>query len=248
MRFRDRPLAFQVAALGGRGAAEPEEPVDPLAALDDDFLGGSTDITTRGWAINKPLANANTVVDTVAGTFTVAIVAGSTGATGSFWFNNSDGMLVYKDVAGDCEMTAEFTVQNAAGSGTPPASSYRLVGVAAHDPASVSLNRNYEHAALGVVNGTTQANEWKDTHASTSLFGGNSIGTWHAWIRLTRVGQLFTMSSSTDGIAFTDFHSRDRSVNGPAMPSTMRWGIMAYAVLALHDIRGVCHGVTFRTP
>lgn len=245
MRFRDRPLAFQVAALGG---GSPSAPVDPLAALDDDFLGGSTDITTRGWSIYKPAALANTVVDTTAGTFTVAIVAGSTGATGSFWFNNADGVLVYKDVDGDCEMTAELTLQNATGAGVPPSSSYRLVGVAAHDPASVSLNRNYEHVALGTVNAVPQSDEWKDTHASVSLFGGNSIGTWHAWVRLIRVGQVFTMQSSTDGVAFNTIRTRDRSVNGPAMPDVMRWGIMCYAVLASHDIRGICHGVTFRTP
>lgn len=245
-RILERSIAFQAAVLGG--SAGESAPVDPLAALSDDWLGGSADVATRGWGVTKPAALAGAVVDTVGGTMTLSIVAGSTGATGSFWFNNADGVHLWKEVDGDCQCTAEWTVQNAAGSGVPPSSSYRLVGIAAHDPASVSLNRNYEHAALGVVNGVPQCREWKDTHASTSLFGGDSIGTWHAWIRVTRVGQLFTMSSSLDGVSFSDFHTRNRSTNGPAMPDVMRWGPMCYAVLASHDIRGVCHGVTFATP
>ena len=60
--------------------------------------------------------------------------------------------------------------------------------------------------------------------------------------------QVFTLASSLDGETFNVIRTRDRSVNGPAMPSTMRWGLMVYAVLATHDIRGVYRDVTFRTP
>ncbi len=243
MRFRDRSLAFQVAALGGAAA-----PADPLSALDDNFIGGSSNMATRGWSTYKPAALAGAVVDTALGTMTLSIVAGSTGATGSFWFDNADGVLLYKDVTGNCQMTARITAQNAAGSGNPGTSSYRLAGIAAHDPASISGNRNYEHAAIGTVNGVAQSNEWKDTRASVSLFGGSSIASSTAWVRLTRVGQVFTMATSLDGVAFTDYHTINRATSGPSMPSTMRWGMMVYAVLASHDIRGVYRDIRFRTP
>lgn len=249
MGILDRSTAFRAVVLGsGRGG-----PTDPLAALDDSFTGGSTDIETRGWSIYKPAALANTTVDTGLGQFAVEIANGGGGAEGSFWFDLSDGVLVYKAVTGDCEMTARYSVQNTAGDGTPTETGFRLVGIAAHDP-DRSTVFNYEHAALGVTNGVGQSAEYKDTIDSDSGansgtlpgFGSVVAGSYDAWIRLTRVGDVWTMAYSLDDETYTTIHTANRTTN--PLPATLQWGLMCYAQPVTHDIRGICHGVTFRTP
>lgn len=235
-----------LASAGGGGG-----PVDPLAALSDTFESGSTDMATRGWTIYK--ATSISSITVASGRARFAIVQG--GFNGdpatSFWFNEFDGGLPYKEVDGDCDMRARITVWNSTFDGLPTQTQFRIAGIALHDPDRSSFF-NYTHVGGGVVNGA-YAVETKNTVNSASTFPAAAYSPTSPWdmdVRILRVGAGVTTHyrhepsvELADDTGWTQHQSYTR-----AFPTTCQWGLMVYANQAAHAIGCDYHEVQFRTP
>ncbi len=200
---------------------------DPLAALDDDFSGSSLDAK---WLIYKPLSTPGI---TVSGGFCrIPIIEGGTPpaptATDSFWFNANNGIHLYQNVSGDFDASVYAEARDVGDSGPCSLSDFKIVGLAAHDPANPPYN--YVHSGLG-SNGTGSLQaENKSTENSVSVFNYvvNASGT--AWLRLLRQGQVFTtMFGPTQAGPWTVLAIVDRAVSLPTMPNLLRLGLMTYS-------------------
>lgn len=245
----------QVAMLG----ASP--PVDPLAALSDDFESDEADVEDRGWLWHNESVVATQAI--AGGELNLDITEG--GGAGSFWFDGFEGMLLYKLVTGDADVRARIRVRNTAGDGTPAPDNFRLVVLAAHDPDRATV-LNYVHVGMGSTNEAGNSAEWKTTDDSVSTFGNNSssgLSPLELDFRLVRVGQVFTAyvrftgaePLSSDVGWGSAWQVMDRSSNlTPAraaavpMPDTLQWGIAVYSNQATHDVQGFVDEVRFATP
>lgn len=197
---------------------------------------GSLDPT---WGIYKPAAIANaTIANNVLG---LRPVQGGAGATGSLWFDDNDGILIYKLVTGNFTAILDCRSRNAAGTGAPPiaAGQWRLTGLAAHDPSEAPLPTgfNYVHVAYGSVNEdlTQLVCEWKNCVNSVSPYGNIAWPSGAGQLRISRTAQVFdlyTRLTPQDG--WTLVNSLDRAAN--PLPATLRVGMMAYASVAGSDI------------
>lgn len=221
--------------------------MDPLAALSDGFPGDTLD---PKWTLYEGDGEATlTVAD---GELGFQIDAGSTG--GSFWYQDEQGCLLYQEVDGDFEAIATLRIRNAADSGLPPVTQFRLAGIAAHDPDRATV-LNYVHVALGAAGEADLRAEHKSTVDSVSEPGGGSSPGYSSisWpsgegqIRLLREGQTFTCSVRADVLdAWTDIEVVDRTA--APMPDVLQVGPIVYAADSTHNIRGYFDSITFTTP
>lgn len=120
---------------------------------------------------------------------------------GPLWFSGFEGMLVYKLIDGDFDVVAWLRLSNDADNALPTISGYKVAGLQAHDPTRPDFN--YVHVGLGVLSPdhADLRAEWKTTVDSQSDSGALATGEFDSisWpsgegqIRLTRVGDVFTM-------------------------------------------------------
>lgn len=205
-----------------------------LAGLDDNF---QENFVSPRWTMRKPAATQGATV--WGGFLRLPILGGGTGANRSFWFDNDDGILLYQSVTGDFDAQAYCEARNAADTAAAPVTNFQIVGLACHDPAEAPGTYNYVHVGLG-SNGTASLQvEFKTTNNSVSTFTYTPLVSGSAWIRLVRIGQVFTTywrTSTSNPWTLRD--SVDRSAIGPAMPNTLQLGLMTYANVAVSDILG----------
>lgn len=221
---------------------------DPLGALTDGFGGTSLD---PKWTLFEGSGDATTEV--TAGVLRLSIAAG--GLAGSFWYDANLGVLLFQLVDGDFDVTANIRIYDAARSGLPPTTQFRLAGLAAHDPDRGGGVLNYVHVALGSAAEATLRCEWKTTVNSESDSGVIATGQYGsiAWptgtgqIRLTRIGQVFTAYvRATSSDAWTLVQEMDRAA--APMPDVLQVGLMIYSNLEAHDISADYDSVVFATP
>jgi hypothetical protein len=112
----------------------------------------------------------------------------------ALWYNNNQGVLVYKLVTGDFKATSTVHVRNAPGSTMPPTQGIELGGVMARDPASSQGGRgeNYVVIEVGFGEQGHLAIEHKSTIENVSVFDESPFGA-DAELRLCRVGASFTL-------------------------------------------------------
>lgn len=233
-----------VARFGAAGAPY----VDPLSALDDSFQGNTLN---PKWLLYKPDATPGI---TVGGGFCRApIVEGGTppvpSTSDSFWFNANNGILLYQLCPGNFDARVYAEARDVGDSGPCTTSDFKIVGLAAHDPANPPFN--YVHVGLGSNNTAGLQAENKSTENSVSVFNylPNASGT--AWIRLLRIGQIFTtmFGPTVDG-PWTVLAVVDRSVALPQLPATIRLGLMTYSndTSPGGGVLGRFNNFTVRTP
>lgn len=212
---------------------------DPDTLLSERFSQPGS--LNTAWGIYKPAALADASIASLNGFLNVRPVQGGAGATGSLWFDDNDGILIYKLVTGNFTAILDCRSRNAAGTAAPPinAGQWRLTGLAAHDPAEAPLpvGFNYVHVAYGSVNEdlTQLVCEWKDCRASVSPYGNIAWPSGAGQLRITRTGQafdLYTRLTPQDG--WTLVRAIDRAA--APLPTTLRVGMMAYASVAGSDI------------
>jgi hypothetical protein len=220
-------------------AAEPG-----LSALSDDFNSGATDVEARGWSWYKESSVSTQSV--ASGRFRLGINAGGTTtvATGnsSFWFNTADGCLLYKEVDGDVDMRARITIWNSTFDGLPSNTSFRLGGIACHNPSRASNVFNYVHVGGGVVNGVYSF-ETKSTTNNVSTFPADAMATASPWIvdiRLVRAGSVLTSygrnAPGATALASNVGMTQLRQFTRADLPSTCQWGLMLYSNAVGHGI------------
>lgn len=200
---------------------------DPLAALNDAFSGSSLD---PKWSIYKPAATPGI---TVSGGFCrTPIVEGGTPpaptATDSFWFNANNGILLYQLCSGNFDARVYAEARDVGDSGPCTTSDFKIVGLAAHDPVNPPFN--YVHVGLGSNDTASLQAENKSTENSVSVFNYLPNASGAAWIRLLRIGQVFTtMFGPTSSGPWTTLAVVNRSVALPPLPTTVRLGLMTYS-------------------
>lgn len=234
MRRAER-IARIAAAAAGR---------DRLAGLSDGFDGSA--LRTQ-WTIFDPRAG---LTATVAGSeLGLQIAAGGVGQ--EFWYNAEIGPLIYVPVSGDFRAAMQIRVRNAANSGLPPVTQFRLAGLAAHDP-DRATNLDYVHVALGATAEATLRAEYKSTVASVSdPAGGTSPGfgsiAWasgEGWLFMSRAGQVFTLEVAATR---TGARSLVRAIDRAAapLPTLLHVGPMIYSNQASPDVRAFVGGIEF---
>lgn len=262
-RFRAAASAVWVATLRKSGSQ------DPLAFLSDDFESGTT-LTGNGWLIEDTTPSSTPSDAIVSGEADLTVGGGAT--SGSFWFNASDGALWYRTVDGPCDMRARVRVRNGADSGLPPATSFRVAGIAAHDPDRSTYE--YVHVGLGSTSIGVPAIEWKTTDNSDSAFAGLAAtltdGEMLYDLRIvrrasnTQIFDLYYRAGTSEALESdsgwtllvtvdrTDDTVPDRASTGGsaavAMPSSLRWGFIVYAAVPAHDLRMFVEECRFSTP
>src|SRR5690606_13166190 len=137
---------------------------------DFDYTGNPLD---HGWSfLNLVEGNTPTIFETVDGEFRFAPSVG--GPDGSSWYQRNDGQLLYRRLSGDAwRIEAKIRVLNAAGTGLPPTTQFRIGGIAVHDfsnwpssPSSDDSDRqadyNFIHGGFGAFNRASIQAEWKN--------------------------------------------------------------------------------------
>lgn len=212
---------------------------DPLASLSDTFSGAALDAK---WTVFEGDGTASIAVS--GGELNLTCNAGA--SADSFWFNGEQGILIHQSVTGNFDVIATLRIRNTADSGLPPATQFRIAGIAAHDP-DRATDLDYVHVGLGATAEADLRCEWKTTVASVSTFGSVSAPTGVGQIRLTRSGQLFTAYyRASAGDAWTTVQAMDRTA--AALPNTLQVGMMVYSNQFAHDIRGFYDSIVFSTP
>lgn len=195
------------------------------------------------FGIYKPAALADASVAALNGFLNVRPVQGGAGVTGSLWFDDNDGILIYKLVTGNFTAILDCIARDAAGTSAPPivAGQWRLTGLAAHDPAEAPLPTgfNYVHVAYGSVNEdlTQLVCEWKNCVNSVSPYGNIPWPTGRGQLRIDRTAQLFDLyTRSSPSAPWVTVNSINRAAN--PLPATLRVGMMAYSSAVASDISG----------
>lgn len=240
-------------------------PPNPFAGLSDDFDGDALD---PSWLFfNENLIADRSVAN---GELSVQITAG--GTNGSFWYNDNDGILIYKTITGPVDMRARVRVRNSANTGNPDTAPARVGGIAAHDPnrpPNPGASYNYVHTGLGRVdNSVTTVVEAKTTDLSLSTYvptqwplvgiplDGDLRIVRHAedlQIFETYVRSSTLPLSSDEGWELTMRINRADNTE-PArpdavpLPDTLQWGIMVYTNLDAVDVRMFVEQVLFSRP
>lgn len=94
------------------------------------------------------------------------VVQGNT--AGSFWFDNNEGAFIWTPVTGAFDARTRVRVRNSADTGNPPATAFRICGLAVHD--MDRTNYNYIHIGAGATSIGVNSVEWKTTDSN----GGSS--------------------------------------------------------------------------
>src|SRR5712692_3695286 len=157
MRDRLALLLFcGCACWSSTGPTTNHDGGDP-SVLSDTFDGAALD---SSWTVLHPEA----VAITVAGS---ALTLRLTGP--AFWFNASQGVLVYKSVTGNFKVTATVHARKASAPTMPPDPPVNLGGLMARNPASSS--ENYVFIVAG-HDPNSVAVETKNTTDSSSQYSG----------------------------------------------------------------------------
>lgn len=213
-----------------------------MAIRADGFLGSAL----RSWwapVSSDLLASGPTVASGY-----VDLPLSTGGASGSFWFGPNAGQLLPQLLTGDFDVAADLQALNEDGDDLPPATGdARLVVLAAHDPDRTTA-LNYVHRGIGRAPGGSEAgdgiiDEWKTTVDSVSTwdtFEAPNPSTARAWVRLRRVGAVFTSWTSTDGVTWGNEHSDTRA----DLPAELEVGIAVYSSASTADVRGRCFTVS----
>lgn len=242
---------------------------DALTLLSDDFSTGST-LTGNGWTIEDTGGAGSSPSDLItSGEADLTVANGGTG--GSFWYDGFDGVLWYKEITGAADMRARVRVRNAADTGVPPTSNFRVAGIQIADPDRTTME--YVHIGLGATAIGASAIEWKTTDASDSAFEGIAAtltgGELLYDIRIVRrdtnnqlidlyyrAGTATALEADTGWTLLTTVDRTDDTVPDRAtfggttavsLPSTLRWGMMVYASTGTHNIRMFVDEVQFRS-
>ena len=224
----------------------PPTPIDPLSALDDDFQGNSLN---PKWLIYKPAALAAATVG--GGYLLIEIVDGGPGPTGSFWFNDNDGVQIYQLVAGDFIAEIFLELRNAADSGPPPLADFNVGILQARDPSGAPLpvGFNYIHDGPAANATASYQNEDKSTAASVSTFDYVAEPVVAQWQQITRIGQTFSCAYKLNaGDPWIPRTVYDRSVMLPVMPNVLALGPGVYTNNVVGDVSVRCSFFTVRTP
>src|SRR5690606_12581970 len=202
---------------------------------DFDYTGSPLD---HGWSfLNLIEGNTPTIFETSDGEFRFAPSVG--GPDGSSWYQRNDGQLLYRRLSGDAwRIEAKIRVLNAAGTGLPPTTQFRIGGIAVHDfsnwpssPSSDDSDRqadyNFIHGGFGAFNRASIQAEWKNNVNGTTNTEAEDFPSGDGFIAIERSGQEFAIEVSGDGESWTPLQSIDRSSN--PMPETLNMGVMAYS-------------------
>lgn len=227
----------------GEFADAPPNYSEPLEALNDDFDDNTVD---PSWTVS---ADGATIVENANG---LVFFPPDGGGAGNSWGGAERGPVIYKAVTGDFRVTIDVQITNDAGDGLPPAQANRfhMGGVMVLDPRVDQVdaidcgigmwNNDYTFQTKTTVAGATTL------YASSALSGTGTTGvdtpeyeivpgggatSLSARLRISRVGQLFTVDVSYDG-GGTIAHDRayDRTAN--PMPAEILVGPMAYSAFA----------------
>lgn len=244
--------ALAAEALPSRVQGDGDEPVDDLAALDDDF-SGSDSLEDRGWLLHNPSFIATQTVS--GGELLLESTTG--GGAGAWWYSQpglrQQGSLAYKLVTGDFDARIRVRQRDAAGTGTPTGGvplEWRFAGLAIHDPAGLASGEgNYVHIALGGSPNGTNRGEWKVTDddggaSPQSTFDDEEVdGPLDYDIRTVKVDQLVELSyrpvssgeSLASDVGWTVLALIEKDTNSPprtggatpvAFPAEVAVGIM----------------------
>ena len=222
----------------------PDPPVDPLSIYSEFFDGPSLNPL---WQPYLPdLITLNTIVG---GQWRYGAFVG--GLAGSHWFNLRRGILYGPLITGDAIMLVTLRARNYAGDAQPPASDYRLVGGAVHDPDD--MEGNYTHEAIGRLvpeDGPGGRIEMKNNVNGVSdyftLPWDLDVVTELAFQFIDQICTLAARTSPSD--PFTVTRIIDRNVEGPPMPLVKWWGAHAYSDQAVTDTSATIDSVIFQTP
>ncbi len=206
-----------------------QEPVDPLAALSDDF---DAEVLDGRWqALNPQQVDVE-----VNGQLSMTAVGRS------LWFEGSTGPLLYQTVEGDFKVTSLVQTSRAQNPLEPPIHVVHLAGLIARDPAFED-GEDYVFIVVGFdVNDLSV--ETKSTDDSNSDFVGPSWPDGDAELRICRLGQTFTLLKRRPGaqqweVAAT--HER------PDMAQGLQVGPIIYANRNQSDLRATFDAVDFAT-
>lgn len=120
------------------------------------------------------------------------------GSGSTMWGTDNQYYFVHQPVSGDFQFTARITAQQAAGQGS--AGGNNIAGLMIAD----TLTRNARYAIIGCSGGDRAS--FRSHYNPNDTWGGsahNSAFRPPCWVRLTRVGSLFTSEVSTDGSTWT---------------------------------------------
>lgn len=145
------------------------------------------------------------------------------------WFNDDEGLFVYRTVSGDFTVHARVHASDLAG-GAPPPTDYRLGGLLVRQPGTASGNRNSAHVAVGAGTGATPvAAEDKTTVGSVSDFVLHPISaspTADGELRMRRRGNVISLFYRPIGSGAWQLL---RAHDHPEFPDTLQVGMMAYS-------------------
>jgi hypothetical protein len=147
--------------------------------------------TFRGWALSRSWSVLQPeLVRTRVGGGALSLELGGA----ALWFNDSMGVLVFKQVTGNFKATATVHTSSASARGAPPGPAIRLGGLMARDPASDSTHlQSYVHIVAGNGPSGVLAVEHKTTQNSTSVYEAPEWPSPDAQLRVCRVGSTFNL-------------------------------------------------------
>ena len=153
------------------------------------------------------------------------------GGLASIWFEDAEGVLVYRTVTGDFTATARVHARRP-GTSDPPSTPYRLGGLLARRPGAVSGARDSVHVALG-AGVTGPCAEDKTTQDSDSDFVLYPIASADGELRIRRRGASFELAYRALGVLpWTVLRTHLR----PDLPATLQVGMMAYSTPTPPDL------------
>lgn len=239
-------------------------PVDPLSLLSDTFDSGDLDMLDRGWTrvddTTTPAGDGRiTTLQKEATAYLMSIDAG--GGTGSLHLNDNRGVQWARQVDAalfGCECLV--TLRNAADSGNPPGTNYRLAGLIAHEAHGNALA---DHVSIcwGTGNGAFPRAFWAHTVAGSSGALGNTTPGFNVSATLTGASRYLRMlrdransdrwvlqHRASTGDAWTTIRDIQRAAVSTAMPDTVFVGPTVFSDQAAHDVAGRFDYVRFFTP
>jgi regulation of enolase protein 1 (concanavalin A-like superfamily) len=146
------------------------------------------------------------------------------GSGADIWANADEFRFVHQPASGDCEIIARVTgVQNT--------DLWAKAGVMVRE----SLTAGSRHAYMALTSGNGLAFQRRVATDGVSTHTSGGAGTAPYWVRVTRVGNLFTAYRSTDGITWTTVGSE-----------TIAMGAASYIGLAVTShLDGTINSSTF---